>query len=102
MREIIDLLSKLGSIAIDGQTMRDRNYLERNGWVCLGEEASSGQVHWTTLERGIGKDGPVTFQRAIWLQKTKDATARNAAPPQASAVPGDGLAQASTPAIHSV
>ena len=93
MRDLIDMLAKLGSIAIDGQAMRDRDYLERNGWICLGQHATSGQIHWTMLERGIGEGGPVTFQRAIWLQKTKDATARNAAaaPPQASAE-GDGMA----------
>jgi len=71
---IAGILAAMGAFVIDEQANRDQAYLEQHGWVCLGAEASSGQVHWTTLERGLGKGGPVTFYRAIHLQRTADAT----------------------------
>jgi hypothetical protein len=73
---IASLLAAMGAIAIDEQTARDRQYLEQHGWVCLGAECTSSQVHWTNLERGLGEGGPVTFYRAIHLQRTADAIAK--------------------------
>lgn len=74
---LIGMLSTLGATAIDEQRRKDEQYLNDHGWVCLGAECGSGAIHWTNLERGIGPGGPVTFQRAIWIQKTKDAIEKN-------------------------
>jgi hypothetical protein len=74
--QLAGILAMLGKTIIDEQTTKDQLYLESHGWICLGAEAGSGEVHWTNLERGIGQDGPVTFQRALWIQATKDAVER--------------------------
>ena len=77
MSELVSLIACLGQISVDGQNMRDRAYLEDRGWVCLGAEFGTGEVHWTNLERGLAEGGPVTFYRALHIQKTKDACERN-------------------------
>lgn len=69
------LLAAFGQSLEDGRLTRERRYLENAGWICLGAEAITGAVHWTNMERGLSEGGPVTFQRAIWLQRTKDAIA---------------------------
>jgi hypothetical protein len=73
--ELAGFLMSMGRTAKDQQAARDVAYLEAHGWCCLGEEASTGVVHWTTLARGAGQGGPVTFQRALWLQRTADRIA---------------------------
>jgi hypothetical protein len=73
--ELAAVLMSMGMTAKDQQTARDVAYLEANGWCCLGKEFSTGVVHWTTLARGAGPGGPVTFQRALWLQRTADRIA---------------------------
>lgn len=49
-------------------------YLESRGWICLGKEALTGEVHWTTLARGAGEGGPVPLDEAARIQREEDAT----------------------------
>lgn len=76
IHHIAAMLASFGASAIDAQRRLDEQYLNDSGWICLGAEAVSGQVHWTNRERGLGEGGPVTFQRALWLQRTADALKR--------------------------
>lgn len=75
IEQLISALSAFGADCVNSQEQRDRDYLEAKGWICLGAEATSGVVHWTNLERGAGPGGPVTFRRALWLQRTADRIA---------------------------
>lgn len=77
MGHLIGILSQIGASSIDIQRQRDELYLNDKGWICLGVEAITGQVHWTNLERGLDEGGPVTFYRAFTLQRTADAIAHH-------------------------
>lgn len=74
MKDLIAVLSALGSSIVDQKKVRDQIYLQDNGWICLGKDSADGLEKWTNLERGLqsGPNGPVTFARALSLQRTVD------------------------------
>jgi hypothetical protein len=67
---LIAILAALGEMGLS-EANRDSDYLTANGWICLGEEAFTGHVHWTNRERGIGPGGPVTKEEALRIQRGK-------------------------------